>query len=269
MENIGYIEFLLKLLNDYSSLEIDNPSDQIFFQKISRIILIQIKHMIKLNDSRCEKIVNLDGIIILINLSKMDIYNNLIIPIICELISSTSFVRETLKKFDCMALIHNTTKNTENINFYCDTISFILYWLVHDKNYIENFITNEGIFFDFFNDLFKKLNTRLLDHIKIILEFCEASNKISNYFFGNNILVSQVVDNLIKNDLTINKDIYFLNKILDFLDLLTQSFNSEKFTVIEGELGLLLDKIKVISEKNNLVIIAEKIRNIKKNLLKS
>ena len=188
--------------------------------------------MIKLNDSRCEKIVNLDGIYILINLSKLEIYNNLIIPIICELISSTSFVRETLKKFDCMALIHNTTKNTENINFYYDTISFILYWLVHDKSYVENFITNEGIFFDFFNDLFNKLNTRFLDHITIILEFFEASSRISDYFFGNNILVSQVVDNLIKNDLTVNKDICFLNKILDFIDLLKQRFNSESFTII-------------------------------------
>jgi hypothetical protein len=253
-------------LNSYSSLEIDNPSDQIFFQKISRIILIQIKHMIKLNDTRCEKIVNLDGIIILINLSKLEIYNNLIIPIICELISSTSFVRETLKKLDCMVLIYNATKNTENINFYYDTISFILYWLVHDKSYIENFITNEKIFFDFFNDLYNKLNIRLLDHITIIIEFFEASSKISEYFFSNKVLVSQVVDNLIKNDLTVNKDICFLNKILDFLDLLTQSFNSERFNIIEGDLGLLLDKIKVVSEKNNLVIIAEKIRNIKKNL---
>jgi len=222
--------------------------------------------MIKLNDSRCEQIVNLDGIKILMILSKLEIYNNLIIPIICELISSTALVRDSLKKYDCIGLIYSTAKNTENINFYHDIISFILYWLVHDKEYIENFMIQENIFFEFFNDLFLKLNTRLLEHLSLILEFFEASNLITNIFFQNNVLVSQVVDNIIKNDLIFNKDVCFLNKILDFLDLLMQSLNSEKYHIMGGQLGIMLEKIKVISEKNNLVIIAEKIKNIKKNM---
>lgn len=258
---------MLKLLNSYSSLEIDNASDQLFFQKISRLILIQIRHMIKLNDSRCEQVINLDGIQTFMNLSKLEIYNNLIIPIICELISSTAYAREALKKYDCIQLIYFSSKTAKNLNFYHDIISFILYWLVHDKEYIEDFLIQENIFYEFFNDLFNKLGMRIIDHLTIILEFFEASNKITNIFFSNNSLVSQVVDNLIKNDLNMNKDVCFLNKILDFLDLLTQSLNSEKFTIIQGELGIMLEKIKVISEKNNLVIIAEKIKNIKKNLM--
>jgi hypothetical protein len=267
LEKIGYLEFLLKLLNSYSSLEIDNESDQLFFQKISRLILIQIRHMIKLNESRCEQIINLDGLESLINLSKLEIYNNLIIPIICELISSNAFVRETLKKYNCIALIYYTAKSTENINFYHDTISFILYWLIQDKEYIENFLIQEEVFFEFFNNLFLKLNSRMIDHLTLILEFFEASNLITNIFFQNNVLVSQVVDNIFKNDLNINKDVCFLNKILDFLDLLMQSLNSEKFHIMHGQLGVMLEKIKVISEKNNLVIIAEKIKNIKKNMI--
>jgi len=223
--------------------------------------------MIKLNDSRCEQIVNLDGIQTLMNLSKLEIYNNLIIPIICELISSTSTVRDALKKYDSIGLIYYTSKITDNINFYHDIISFVLYWLINDKEYIENFLIQENIFFEFFNNLFLKLNARLLDHLTLILEFFEASNLITNIFFQNNILVSQVVDNIIKNDLTFNKDVCFLNKILDFLDLLMQSLNSEKYHIMDGQLGIMLEKIKVISEKNNLVIIAEKIKNIKKNML--
>ncbi len=105
--------------------------------------------MIKLNDSRCVQTVNLDGIQTIMNLSKLEIYNNLIIPIICELISSTASVREELKKYDCISLIYFTAKSTDNINFYHDIISFILYWLIHDKEYIEDFLTQENIFFEF------------------------------------------------------------------------------------------------------------------------
>lgn len=58
-----------------------------------------------------------------------------------------------------------------------------------------------------------------------------------------------------------------MNKISDFLVLLTYSLNSQKFTLINGEVGIMLEKIKFISEKNNLVIIEETIKNIKKNFL--
>ena len=170
--------------------------------------------MIKLNDSRCEQIVNLDGIQTLMNLSKLEIYNNLIIPIICELISSTSTVRDALKKYDSIGLIYYTSKITDNINFYHDIISFVLYWLINDKEYIENFLIQENIFFEFFNNLFLKLNARLLDHLTLILEFFEASNLITNIFFQNNILVSQVVDNIIKNDLTFDNMLLAIETVI-------------------------------------------------------
>lgn len=263
MENIGYLECLIKLLNGYSSVDTDNDIEsQQFFQKIIKLILTQIRHMIKYNPARSEQLTVLGGIPLIIHLSHQNNYNNIIIPIIAELINSTQFVRESLKKENCIENLINFIKDQSSHEFLSTMIDNLIEWLKGDKEYVESYIVQDNVFSDLNKIIHQSFSTNLNEYLNILLELITNSDTIEKKYFTTNEIVKYLFASLVEINFWNNKDVHLINLVMDYLYLLAKNKKDDKVFLTEIKLMKIIDKIKLLTEEHNLIIVEEKLKKI-------
>lgn len=262
MENLGYLECLLKLLNGYAFIETHNDIEKTFFLKVTKFILIQIKHMIKFNHGRCEQLAILDGIQILKTLSTSNNFNQILIPIFTEMIGSTRYVRDTLKSHNAIELIFNFISNKNYKEFFSEMIKNLLIWLENDKLYVEVFILNGSNFSNMFMDIHEILSVDLLEYLQILINFFSLSQEIEKKFFDDNLLVKMVWTSMINNNFIKSNDIMLMNRVVDFFDLIFENKKKEQNFLYEINFFKVLDSIKVKTKELNLIIVDEKLKKI-------
>ena len=264
LENIGYIDTLLKLLNKfvYSSkllLSDDDPSKNVVTK-----IINQISQLIKLSKSRSEVFVMADGLDIMCSLANNSEgagYINQIVDILSELINATDFTRNKLKQSKTLELIVKLLIERKDTKVIKELTQIILDWTGEDKNFIEKYIIKE----DKFHKLFKNLNIVLSDngneYIQLLNDFFRASEEVEHKFFQDNILVLDAIKT-IEEASNNNKDNHFMNKVMDFYIFLISNKKEEIDFLNKINFKRIIEKIKAISKERHLIIIEEKIKKL-------
>jgi hypothetical protein len=222
--------------------------------------------MIKLNIARCEQLTILDGVAILIALSNTNLYNHILIPIFCEMITSTKFVRNELKKANALPLILSFIKNETNEEFLKDLINSLLIWLEADKNYVERYLTEKENFEELFKCFEELLCDNLINHLSVLISFFKISDSIQIKFFNSDEIVKRIWDSLVKFDFLQTKDILLINVIMDFLDFLVRNRKNDKKFLEEIDFYKLLENVKALTKDHKLIIVEEKVKKIYKKL---
>jgi hypothetical protein len=251
LENLGYIEFLIKLLINFS-----RDNDRKEYNEYIDIILNQVKLIIKLNSGRCEQFVHLDGLNVINKLLYRNQYAPMICPILSELILSTKYVREELKKINAFEILIKLI-NKEN---FADIINNILFWLNDDKQYIEAYFSQDNSFIQIITQVSECFE--LNDYLSILLKFFEESEISQIKYFANNKLIYDIMDLILSSKTKENKEIYLIIKIIDFLDYLVTNRRNEIQFYKDIQLFVILDWTVKVSKENSLVILEEKIKNL-------
>ena len=270
LENIGYIDILLKLLNKLIySYDISNNSNDKSHIKIITKILYHINQIIKLSKSRTELFVLSDGIDIICSIANI-IKNNeciyQIIYILNELISATIFTRSKLKQSKALELIVKLLIEKKDFKIIKELTQIILNWIGEERSFIEQYITREDKFQKLFKNICNVLNNNENDFIQMLNEFFRKSEVITNKFFKDNYLIEEIMG-MIEKSLN-NKDIHFMNKVTDFYLLLIKYKKKEINFLNKINFKRNIEKIKTVSKEKHLVIIEEKIKKIETIILK-
>lgn len=147
------------------------------------MILHQIRLMCKLNSARVEQLAILDSIPLFLNLTSKNKFNEIIIPIFSEMISSTKIVRDILKDHFGLQTLLNFIKNFQM--YASELISKIVFWLSCDKEYIENIVLQDNFFETLFKEIFNVHSDNFKNLVSVLLNFFETSNKIMKKFFDH------------------------------------------------------------------------------------
>ena len=261
LENIGYIDILLKLLNKFvTSSEISNNEHSI---KIIKKVLNQINQIIKLSKSRSEIFVLADGVNIICSLANIIKGNECIyqiIYILSEMINGTNFTRNKLKQSKALELIVKLLIEKKEFKIIKELTQIILNWMGEDKHFIEKYITREDKFHALFQNLGNALNNNENDYIQILNEFFKASEVISNKFFKDYYLIKEIMK-IIESSLDKN-DIHFINKVMDFFLILIKFKKNDISFLDKINFKKSIEKIKSVSKENHLIIIEEKIKKV-------
>ena len=261
LENIGYIDILLKLLNKFvCSSEISNNEHSI---KIIKKVLNQINQIIKLSKSRSEIFVLADGVNIICSLANIIKGNECIyqiIYILSEMINGTNFTRNKLKQSKALELIVKLLIEKKEFKIIKELTQIILNWMGEDKHFIEKYITREDKFHALFQNLGNALNNNENDYIQILNEFFKASEVISNKFFKDYYLIKEIMK-IIESSLDKN-DIHFINKVMDFFLILIKFKKNDISFLDKINFKKSIEKIKSVSKENHLIIIEEKIKKV-------
>ena len=261
LENIGYIDILLKLLNKFvCSSEISNNEHSI---KIIKKVLNQINQIIKLSKSRSEIFVLADGVNIICSLANIIKGNECIyqiIYILSEMINGTNFTRNKLKQSKALELIVKLLIEKKEFKIIKELTQIILNWMGEDKHFIEKYITREDKFHALFQNLGNALNNNENDYIQILNEFFKASEVISNKFFKDYYLIKEIMK-IIESSLDKN-DIHFMNKVMDFFLILIKFKKNDISFLDKINFKKSIEKIKSVSKENHLIIIEEKIKKV-------
>jgi hypothetical protein len=249
-------------LHGYAFIETENDTDKLFFQKITKIILIQIKNMIRFNSARCEQLAILEGIPILSGLAIYNLYNHILIPIFSDIISSSRFARDCLKKVNALELILNFINNKSYKEFFSEMIKNLLIWLQNDKIYVESFILHENNFSNIFLDIHENLSIDLIDYLSVLLNIFDLSGEIERKYFDDQNLVKLTWDSLVGSNFLKSNDILLMNKIVDFFDLFVENKRNDHAFIKEINFLIILDNIKSVTKENNLIIVDEKLKKI-------
>jgi serine/threonine protein kinase len=273
LENLGFIDTLLKLLNNFAYNDTTTLNSKNI--KIINSIINQINNMIKLNKARSELFAMSDGIDIMCSLANNNnVENNnedltyiiQIIYILSELINASDYTRNKLKQSKTLGLIVKLLMEKKDLNMIKELTQIILDWYSEDKNFIEDYIIKDEIFFGVFSNLNEVLSENVSEYLSLLNDFFRASEEIENKFFKNNSLVKNVIKVIENNNCINNKDIHLMNKIMDFLEFLINNRNEDKEFLNEINFMRTLEKIKAISKERHLIIIDEKIKNISQHL---
>jgi hypothetical protein len=218
--------------------------------------------MIRFNSARCEQLAILDGIPILTGLAVYNLYNHILIPIFSDMISSSRYVRDCLKKVNALELILNFINNKSYKEFFSEMIKNLLIWLQHDKVYVESFILNENNFSNIFLDIHEILSVDLIDYLSVLLNFFDLSGEIERKYFDDQNLVKLTWNSLVNSNFLKSNDILLMNKIVDFFDFIVE--NKRHDDVFMGEINFLkiLESIKSVTKENKLIIVDEKLKKI-------
>ena len=261
LENIGYIDILLKLLNKFIfSSEISNNEHHM---KIIIKVLNQINQIIKLSKSRSEIFVLADGVDIICSIANKIKSNECIyqiIYILSEIINGTNFTRNKLKKSKALELIVKLLIEKKDFKIIKELTQIILNWIGEDKHFIEKFIIKEDKFHALFLNLGNVLNNNENDYFQILNEFFRASDAISQKFFKDNNLIKGIMK-IIETSLDKN-DIHFMNKVMDFFLILIKFKKNEISFLDKINFKKCIEKIKSVSKENHLIIIEEKIKKV-------
>jgi hypothetical protein len=222
--------------------------------------------MIKLNIARCEQLTILDGVAILIALYNTNLYNHILIPIFCEMITSTKFVRNELKKANALPMILSFIKNESNEEFLKDLINSLLIWLEFDKNYVESFLTQKENFEELFRCFEELLCDNLIDYLSVLLSFFKLSDSIQSKCFESDEIVKRIWSNLVSFDFLQTKDILLINVIMDFLDILVKNRKNDRRFLDEINFYKILENVKILMKEHKLIIVEEKVKKIYKKL---
>ena len=268
LENIGFIDTLLKLLNKFVySSELFLPDNQ-STQNIIAKIINQISQMIKLSKARSESFVMSDGLDIMCSLANNVEgvgYINQIVDILSELINATNFTRNKLKQSKTLELIVKLLIERKDMKIIKELTQIILDWVSEDKNFIEKYIIND----DKFHKLFKNINIVLNDNanefIQLLNDFFRASEEVEHKFFQDDYLVLETIKT-IENALNNNKDIHLLNKVMDFYIFLIKNKKEQIEFLNKINFKRAIEKIKAISKERHLIIIEEKIKKLDFNI---
>jgi hypothetical protein len=264
LENIGFIDTLLKLLNKfvYSSELFIN--DKQLTQNLIAKIINQISQIIKLSKSRSESFVMADGLDIMCSLAnniEAGAYINQIVDILSELINATNFTRNKLKQSKTLELIVKLLIERKDMKIIKELTQIILDWVGEDKNFIEKYIIKD----DKFHKLFKNLNIVLNDNanefIQLLNDFFRASEEVEHKFFQDDNLVLDTIKT-IENASTNNKDIHLMNKVMDFYIFLIRNKKDQLEFLNKINFKRSIEKIKAISKERHLIIIEEKIKKL-------
>ena len=264
LENIGFIDTLLKLLNKYVySSDLFLPENQSSQNVISKIIN-QINQIIKLSKSRSESFVMADGLDIMCSLANNNEgegYINQIVDILSELINATNFTRNKLKQSKTLELIVKLLIERKDTKIIKELTQIILDWVGEDKNFIEKYIIKD----DKFNKLFKNLNIVLNgnpnEFIQLLNDFFRASEEVEHKFFQDDNLVLETIKT-IDNASNNNKDIHLMNKVMDFYIFLIRNKKDNIEFLNKINFKRSIEKIKAISKERHLIIIEEKIKKL-------
>ena len=272
LENLGYIETLLKFLNNFvynnnnnnnNSEDLNNNNNN---NEIINKIINQIFKLIKLNKARSDLFVMSEGIDILCSLAKNnkensnDDYINKIVEILCELINSSDFSRMKLKQSKTLSLIVKLLIEKKEINVVKELFKIILDWYSEDRFFIEDYIFKENYFFEILNNLNIVVGNNINEYLSILNDLLKESEEIENKFFDNNVLVANAFKKIENNNNF--KDIHLLNKIMDFLELFMKNKSNDKNFLDKCNFQKILNKIIQISKEKKLIIIDEKIKKI-------
>ena len=264
LENIGFIDTLLKLLNKfvYSSELFIN--DKQLTQNLIAKIINQISQIIKLSKSRSESFVMADGLDIMCSLAnniEAGAYINQIVDILSELINATNFTRNKLKQSKTLELIVKLLIERKDMKIIKELTQIILDWVGEDKNFIEKYIIKD----DKFHKLFKNLNIVLNDNanefIQLLNDFFRASEEVEHKFFLDDNLVLDTIKT-IENASNNNKDNHLLNKVMDFYIFLIRNKKGQTEFLNKINFKRAIEKIKAISKERHLIIIEEKIKKL-------
>ena len=263
LENIGFIDTLLKLLNKFVySSELFLPDNQSSENVIAKIIN-QISQIIKLSKSRSESFVMADGLDIMCSLANNmegGSYINQIVDILSELINATNFTRNKLKQSKTLELIVKLLIERKDTKIIKELTQIILDWVGEDKNFIEKYIIKD----DKFNKLFKNLNIVLNgnpnEFIQLLNDFFRASEEVEHKFFQDENLVLDTIKTI--ENVSNNKDIHLMNKVMDFYIFLIRNKKDEIEFLNKINFKRSIEKIKAISKERHLIIIEEKIKKL-------
>jgi hypothetical protein len=263
LENIGFIDTLLKLLNKFVySSELFLPDNQSSQNVITKIIN-QISQIIKLSKSRSESFVMADGLDIMCSLANNmegGSYINQIVDILSELINATNFTRNKLKQSKTLELIVKLLIERKDTKIIKELTQIILDWVGEDKNFIEKYIIKD----DKFNKLFKNLNIVLNgnpnEFIQLLNDFFRASEEVEHKFFQDENLVLDTIKTI--ENASNNKDIHLMNKVMDFYIFLIRNKKDEIEFLNKINFKRSIEKIKAISKERHLIIIEEKIKKL-------
>lgn len=263
LENIGFIDTLLKLLNKFVySSELFLPDNQSSEYVIAKIIN-QISQIIKLSKSRSESFVMADGLDIMCSLANNmegGSYINQIVDILSELINATNFTRNKLKQSKTLELIVKLLIERKDTKIIKELTQIILDWVGEDKNFIEKYIIKD----DKFNKLFKNLNIVLNgnpnEFIQLLNDFFRASEEVEHKFFQDENLVLDTIKTI--ENVSNNKDIHLMNKVMDFYIFLIRNKKDEIEFLNKINFKRSIEKIKAISKERHLIIIEEKIKKL-------
>ena len=261
LENIGYIDILLKLLNKF--IFSSEMSDNERRMKIIIKVLNQINQIIKLSKSRSEIFVLADGVDIICSIANKIKSNECIyqiIYILSEIINGTNFTRNKLKKSKALELIVKLLIEKKDFKIIKELTQIILNWIGEDKHFIEKFIIKEDKFHALFQNLGNVLNNNENDYFQILNEFFKASDAISQKFFKDNNLIKGIMK-IIETSLDKN-DIHFMNKVMDFFLILIKFKKNEISFLDKINFKKCIEKIKSVSKENHLIIIEEKIKKV-------
>ena len=264
LENIGFIDTLLKLLNKYVYSSELFMSDNQSSQNVIAKIINQINQIIKLSKSRSESFVMADGLDIMCSLANNiegGAYINQIVDILSELINATNFTRNKLKQSKTLELIVKLLIERKDTKIIKELTQIILDWVGEDKKFIEKYIIND----DKFHKLFKNLNIVLNDNanefIQLLNDFFRASEEVEHKFFQDDNLVLDTIKT-IENASNNNKDNHLLNKLMDFYIFLIKNKKGQTEFLNKINFKRAIEKIKAISKERHLIIIEEKIKKL-------
>ena len=263
LENIGFIDTLLKLLNKFVySSELFLPDNQSSQEVIAKIIN-QISQIIKLSKSRSESFVMADGLDIMCSLANNmegSSYINQIVDILSELINATNFTRNKMKQSKTLELIVKLLIERKDTKIIKELTQIILDWVGEDKNFIEKYIIKD----DKFHKLFKNLNIVLNDNpnefIQLLNDLFRASEEVEHKFFQDENLVLDTIKTI--ENAPNNKDIHLMNKVMDFYIFLIKNKKDEIEFLNKINFKRSIEKIKAISKERHLIIIEEKIKKL-------
>ena len=268
LENIGFIDTLLKLLNKFVySSELFLPDNQSTQNVIAKIIN-QISQIIKLSKSRSESFVMADGLDIMCSLAnniESGAYINQIVDILSELINATNFTRNKLKQSKTLELIVKLLIERKDMKIIKELTQIILDWAGEDKNFIEKYIIKEDKFHKLFQNLNIVLNYNANEFIQLLNDFFRVSEEVEHKFFQDDNLVLDSIKT-IEIALNNNKDIHLLNKVMDFYIFLIKNKNEQIEFLNKINFKRSLEKIKAISKERHLIIIEEKIKKLDINI---
>ncbi len=218
--------------------------------------------MIKFNSARCEQLAIMDGIPILTGLANYNLFNHILIPIFSDMISSSKFVRDCLKKLNALELILNFINNKSYKEFFGEMIKNLLIWLQHDKIYVEAFILNENNFLNLFADIQEIISTDLIDYLSVLLNFFDLSGEIERKFFEDQKLVKMTWASIVNSNFLKSNDILLMNKIVDFFDAIVENKRNDHILLNEINFFKVLESIKSVTKENKLIIVDEKLKKI-------
>jgi hypothetical protein len=269
LENIGFIDTLLKLLNKFVySSELFFPDNQLT-QKVIAKIINQISQIIKLSKSRSESFVMADGLDIMCSLANNNIegggYINQIVDILSELINATNFTRNKLKQSKTLELIVKLLIERKDMKIIKELTQIILDWAGEDKNFIEKYIIKDDKFHKLFQNLNIVLNYNANEFIQLLNDFFRVSEEVEHKFFQDDNLVLDSIKT-IEIALNNNKDIHLLNKVIDFYIFLIKNKKEQIEFLNKINFKRSLEKIKAISKERHLIIIEEKIKKLDINI---